>query len=322
MPEVSVIVPVYNVESYLPECLDSILAQSFRDYELILVDDGSTDKSGAICEEYAEKDGRIRVLRQSNKGQSAARNLGVAESKSKLLCFIDSDDAVNPVLLESFLSTYKRYRVGVVTCDRIQGKATPGDFYLPNEITAQVIEINEDRLLELLNNNETIYWSLFPCLIEKIIYDTYPLTNGRVMEDNAVSCQWLTESGSVALIRSPLYFYRENPNSTMNAAFTTKKLDFLWALEQQLSFYEKCGFEKMQGAVAREFILSALYLADRAGKELGDKKLSHKIVSDALRIRNRYCEYLNLTEDEERKIFKATHPLRHKIRKKLRSVKS
>ena len=102
MPEVSVIVPVYNVESYLPECLDSILAQSFRDYELILVDDGSTDKSGAICEEYAEKDGRIRVLRQSNKGQSAARNLGVAESKSKLLCFIDSDDAVNPVLLESF----------------------------------------------------------------------------------------------------------------------------------------------------------------------------------------------------------------------------
>ena len=321
MPELSVIVPVYNVESYLTECLDSILAQSFRDFELILVDDGSTDRSGTICEDYAEKDARIRVLHRENQGQSAARNLGVSESKTELLCFVDSDDAVNPVLLESFLTAYRQYGVGVVTCERVRGETAPEGFYHSIETTLQIIEINEDRLFELLKNNETVYWSLFPCLLEKSIYLQHPFTPGRVMEDNAVSCMWLTEAGSAAVIRSPLYFYRENPNGTMNAAFTTKNLDFLWALEQQLSFYGMCGFEMMQGAVAREYILSALYLADRAGNELGDAKLSHQIISDALRIGKKYNAYLNLTQEENNKFFKTVHPIRHRIKKRIKSIK-
>lgn len=92
MCKISVIVPVYNTEQYLPRCLDSIISQSFTDFELLLVDDGSTDGSGAICDAYAEKDDRIRVFHKENGGVSSARNLGLKEAKGEWICFVDSDD--------------------------------------------------------------------------------------------------------------------------------------------------------------------------------------------------------------------------------------
>ena len=91
----SIIVPVYNVEKYLRECIDSILCQTFTDFELILVDDGSKDESGKICDEYAEKDNRIKVIHKENGGQSTARNCGVKESSGKYIVFLDSDDFIS-----------------------------------------------------------------------------------------------------------------------------------------------------------------------------------------------------------------------------------
>ena len=96
MPKVSIIFPVYNTEKYLPRCLSSILSQSFTDFELLLVDDGSTDGSGAICDAFAEKDGRIRVFHKENGGVSSARNLGLDEAKGEWIYFVDSDDEVLP----------------------------------------------------------------------------------------------------------------------------------------------------------------------------------------------------------------------------------
>ena len=100
MPEVSIIVPVYKVEPYLRRCVDSILAQTFQDFELILVDDGSPDHSGAICDEYAAFDSRISVVHTQNKGASAARNTGLSLAKGKYIMFCDSDDAVSPMWIE------------------------------------------------------------------------------------------------------------------------------------------------------------------------------------------------------------------------------
>ena len=93
-PKISVIVPVYKVEKYLRQCIDSILAQTFTDFELLLIDDGSPDSSGAICDEYASLDPRVRVFHKENEGVSSARNLGIDESKGELICFVDSDDWV------------------------------------------------------------------------------------------------------------------------------------------------------------------------------------------------------------------------------------
>ena len=100
MPKISVIVPVYNVEKYLRECLDSILVQTFTDFELILVNDGSQDSSGAICDEYAGKDKRITIIHQENQGQAAARNNAIAIAKGEWIHFVDSDDVIHPQMLE------------------------------------------------------------------------------------------------------------------------------------------------------------------------------------------------------------------------------
>src|SRR5690606_22590995 len=94
MPKVSVIIPVYNTENYLRECLDSILAQTFTDFEVLLINDGSTDSSGKICDEYAEKDSRIKVFHKENGGVSSARNLGLDNAKGEWICFVDSDDEI------------------------------------------------------------------------------------------------------------------------------------------------------------------------------------------------------------------------------------
>ena len=100
MPKISVIVPVNNVEKYLHECIYSILAQTFTDFELILINDGSLDNSGAICDEYANKDKRITVIHQENQGQAAARNTAIAIAKGEWIHFVDSDDLIHPQMLE------------------------------------------------------------------------------------------------------------------------------------------------------------------------------------------------------------------------------
>ena len=99
MPNISVIVPVYNTEEYLSQCIDSILAQTFVDFELLLIDDGSTDSSGMICDKYADKDTRVIVYHKQNEGVSAARNLGIDNSKGEWITFVDSDDILYPEAL-------------------------------------------------------------------------------------------------------------------------------------------------------------------------------------------------------------------------------
>ena len=121
MPKISVIVPVYKVEKYLNRCVDSILSQTFTDFELILVDDGSPDKCGEICEEYANKDSRIHVIHQKNGGLSAARNTGIdwanANSNSKWITFIDSDDWVHHEYLKQLLETANARNVDICVCN-------------------------------------------------------------------------------------------------------------------------------------------------------------------------------------------------------------
>ena len=104
MPTISIIVPVYNTEKYLHRCIDSILAQTYTDFELLLINDGSTDKSGAICDEYAAKDNRVRVFHKENGGVSSARNLGLDEAQGEWICFVDSDDYVFEEFLQNFIS--------------------------------------------------------------------------------------------------------------------------------------------------------------------------------------------------------------------------
>ena len=113
---VSVIVPVYNVASYLPEALDSIVNQTYKDLEIIIVDDGSTDDSASICEKYASSDSRIKVIHQDNRGLSGARNTGLAHATGDLVSFIDSDDSLSPVFIESLVNAMESSSAPIAVC--------------------------------------------------------------------------------------------------------------------------------------------------------------------------------------------------------------
>ena len=112
-PLISVIVPVYNVEKYLAKCIDSIIAQTYTNLEILLVDDGATDSSGAICDEYAQKESRIRVIHKENGGLSDARNRGIAEARGEYLGFIDSDDYIDVDMYELLYNLIQKYGVKI-----------------------------------------------------------------------------------------------------------------------------------------------------------------------------------------------------------------
>lgn len=147
MPELSIIVPVYKVEKYLPKCIDSILAQTFTDFELILIDDGSPDRCGDICDEYAAKDDRIIVIHQENKGVSAARNAGLDIARGEYIGFVDSDDWIEPEMYETMLATAKESKAGIVICGIHYYNEC--DNLIRNDLTSEGVYSKDDLLKTL-----------------------------------------------------------------------------------------------------------------------------------------------------------------------------
>ena len=129
MPKVSVIVPVYRAEAYLNDCVDSILSQTFLDLEVFLVDDGSPDGCGALCDAFAARDGRVSVIHQENQGQAAARNHALAKARGDWVCFVDSDDLIHPQMVERLLSAAEGSGAGISMCRMLEAQTPPEDFF-------------------------------------------------------------------------------------------------------------------------------------------------------------------------------------------------
>jgi glycosyltransferase involved in cell wall biosynthesis len=248
MPKISVIVPVYNVEKYLHECINSILSQTFTDFEIILVNDGSQDSSGMICDEYASKDNRITVIHQENQGQAAARNKALTIAKGEWIHFVDSDDLIHPQMLEVLYGAVDE-NTQISMCGLIKGIDLTDDFFSPkNDCNFKKSPINEEELI-LIYRDEYQYWIACAKLIKKTIIEKYPFTVGKIHEDSAVAFKWINETEFVNITDEQLYFYRTNPNSTTQTDFSLKNLDVLWAIEEQIKFYENTDFNKIKKMV-------------------------------------------------------------------------
>ncbi len=222
---VSVIVPIYNSEKYLRRCLDSIVNQSYKNIEIILIDDGSTDKSGNICDEYAEKDKRIKVVHQKNRGASVARNVGIGNAKGKWITFVDSDDYITADSISYLLNLAKEYnaKMAVATYCVI---GPNGKVVKPRCCPDDQFFNDEDALKRLLlENGFTV--SPNAKLISRKICKKNKFPAGRTCEDNGTVYKYIIESGGVAYGSKSIYFYCKNRNSTMNCNFTLKKMDLL-----------------------------------------------------------------------------------------------
>ena len=255
MPNISVIVPVYKVEPYLSRCVDSILAQTYRDFELILVDDGSPDRCGELCEEYARKDGRVHVIHQENGGLSAARNTGIdwawANSTSRWLAFVDSDDWVHPAFLQTLYTTAEQTLCKISACG----------FY---HTQGEDIPLQTDFTVECLSADDyycgNVHESATPTACNKLYKQSlfknlrYPI--GKLHEDEFTTYRAIYAAGKIGVTPARLYAYYQNPEGIMRSQWNPRRMHMLEAFEQQIAFAQETGNARLLSKTAEQYIYS------------------------------------------------------------------
>ena len=242
---VSIIVPVYNVEKYLPECIDSILNQSYKNLEIILVDDGSTDESGRICDLYAKEDRRIKVVHKQNGGLSDARNAGIEESKGEYLAFVDSDDSIQYHYVEKMLNVMANSHCDVVQCayERIfeDGRHVPYGV-ISLEADGRTIQ---NYFYESIYNPEGFDVACNKLYKRGLFAQIrYPL--GRLHEDIATTYKVLFEATKIVVIPEVLYHYRVRQGSITSGESLQSLLDWQEAEAERLQFYSQNDMIQMK----------------------------------------------------------------------------
>lgn len=245
MSLISVIVPVYKVEKFLNRCIDSILAQTFTDFELILVDDGSPDRCGEICDEYSLVDKRIQVIHQENKGLSAARNIGIdwvwKNSECEWITFIDSDDWVNEKYLEVLYNAAIKSNSAISSAaySQTDGKSP---WITVKEVPLYQIWKVEDYYIKH-NLTATIAWGK---LYQKECFKEIRYPVGKLHEDEFTTHKILFMSDKMAVVDFPLYAYYVNSSGISKSMWSPKRLDQLEALEERILYFSKRKQEKLK----------------------------------------------------------------------------
>lgn len=233
-PKISIIVPIYNVEEYLHRCVDSILNQTFTAFELILVDDGSPDNCGAICDEYAKKDKRIKVIHKGNGGLSDARNAGIDIASGEYLGFVDSDDWIHPQMYEVLYKGIVENNVKISICEYEETERQREFEHISD------ISYNVQKGLDLLvskNVTAVVAWNK---LYHKSLFDKIRYPVGKIHEDEFVTYKLLYEAVKISYCENRLYFYFINENGITKSEYSPKHLDMLDAFEERVAFlYEK-----------------------------------------------------------------------------------
>lgn len=241
MPQISVIVPVYNVEPYIHRCVDSILNQTFSDFELILVDDGSPDNCGWICDEYALKDSRVHVIHQKNGGLSAARNAGIdwifTNSDSRWITFIDSDDWIHRGYLETLLRAGQKHSVSISMCNF----ARRSEYQIDEELSPP-----EGLCLETEQAYIQYYGMCMTACCKLYFRDLFKdlrFPVGKLHEDCYITHIPLFQSEKVAVCDVPLYYYYFNPGSITRAKWNEKRLQEIEAHEIRATWLKNHGYD-------------------------------------------------------------------------------
>lgn len=218
---VSVIVPVYKVEAYLGRCVDSILSQTHRNLEVILVDDGSPDRCGEICDEYAQKDPRICVIHKENGGLSSARNAGIDIAKGQYLEFVDSDDWIEPDAVESLLSAALQHQAELVIGGRWDVKEQTGEktLGLCPERTETVPAEEAVRRIFRWDNCDSAAWDK---LYHRRLFSQIRYPYGVICEDVPVTYLIAFDAGKVTFLNKPIYNYLHRQGSITNSRVSEK----------------------------------------------------------------------------------------------------
>ena len=261
---ISVIIPVYKVEAYLEQCIISVIEQTYQSIEIILVDDGSPDQCGIICDNWAKKDSRIKVIHKKNGGLSDARNYGLNVARGEYIIFIDSDDLVDRTMIEKLFTALKQQEADIVECnyfcftDNLPKKEK-------RESVSSAVYTAEEALSLLLNENIFKY-TVWNKLYRKGIFDTLRFEVGKLHEDVFFTYQAFGISKRIVKIENYLYYYRQRDGSIMGSGFSIRNLDSLEARKRQF-YYIKKNYPKLSGKAQSQVLGNCLYLGQKVLRE-------------------------------------------------------
>lgn len=292
---ISVIVPVYKVEEYLKKCVDSIINQTYSNLEIILVDDGSPDNCGKICDEYAKSDARVKVIHKENGGLSSARNAGLDVAKGEYISFVDSDDMIKESFIEVLYKLCIDNKCDISECGYLRFQSED-ELLNKNKATASIKVYSNYEMQKKIYDEEcvktVVVWNK---LYKKYIYEKMRFPFGKIHEDEYTTYKaFFVSKTNVAVTDLNLYFYRINQNGITGQKFNTKRLDALGALEERKKFYLKNGEKELYEmavnsymAMLVEYYFKIKENVDDSEKHLENiRKETNKNVKEILKIRN------------------------------------
>lgn len=274
---ISVIVPIYNVEKYLNECIESVINQTYRNLEIILVDDGSPDKSGNICEEYKSKDSRIKVLHKQNGGLSDARNHGLNIASGKFITFIDSDDFVDERYIEELYIALKNGNADMSICNYVRFSNKEEIIKNINNSVLNVFDSRECFLKYFDENYQSSIVVAWGKLYKKEYWNDIKFPVGKLHEDEFTTYKLIYKSKKIVYIDKKLYFYRNNSASITGELFNIKHLDAIEAFENYITFFNNKKDKELEDKISLYYYYFLRNNIKLIKQNNGDKDLLKKI---------------------------------------------
>ena len=320
MDQISIVVPVYNVENYLSYCVESLRQQTYKNIEIILVDDGSTDSSGEICDQYAREDDRIKVLHIENGGLSNARNTGVKESSTDWIVFIDSDDYYDHRAIEYLVKLRDKYRVDLVATPVIEVRNYENSDFLGDFREKYSGKLDRRKALEQMFYGNYVGTHSGGKLYKKEILLRFPYPNGMLYEDLSLAYEHIASCENIAVSALNLYKYYRRPGSIVNSKYSDRLLDFYKAMEWNRAYVERDypNDKEMRRALNVRYVFNGLHIVHAM--------LISDMYAEVNKIRKEYIQYFkdvipnsNVTRKNKLKyiLFLVSAKLYKKIRRKI-----
>lgn len=286
--KISIIVPIYNVEKYLVPCLESIINQTYKNLEIILIDDGSTDSCPQICDEYALKDERIKVIHKKNGGSSEARNDGLQKITGDIIAFVDSDDLLSVDFYQKLLQTLTENNADIVECgfSKFETHLELENLTPPANKPTQIFKTEIALELLMKEDLKQVIWNKI--YRKEVLLDImFPV--GKFIDDEYWTYKVFGNSQKIVRITDILYFYRQQEGSIMRRKYSLKRLDGLQALEERIN-YMKENFPNLENLAIKIFSLGSLWHYQQVAKysEIDPEGIYKKrIAANVAKYRNR-----------------------------------
>ena len=275
--KISVIVPVYNVEQYLERCVDSIINQTYTNLEIILVNDGSTDNSGKLCDELAKTDERIRVIHKENGGLSDARNRGIDESESDLVGFIDSDDYIDSDMYEVLLKNLNDTDADLSMCALYDVYNNTPEAQVTNKETWK---LSSEQAIKMVMEAKILSVTAVNKLYRKSLFTDLKFEVGKIAEDAFIMIKLLDKCEKIVATNEKKYYYVHRENSITTQKFSTKFLNVIEAYEQNSNIISE-KYPKLKDVAQTRMNWAYFYVLDRLllDDNYNDKELENKLIS-------------------------------------------